>query len=401
MSALDQLLIKAYQQDLPATDRVPAPHLRVAKHAEKAAVAAKSETAHDRNAHDEAVHDAVNGATENSAEEAVEEVVEAIKADTKPSESSDLELYVGASNEGVGPTTAEIVGAGNSVGNIVASTTKTETGKATTKRSEPELIKPTNSTPSQTDSVANPSIDRQPVEPNQDTTAAVEETAKSQPRAKKTKEFKPAWEVDRFGWTEICKTISDDLQNDLDEFSKTLPKGRSAFLMVGTVEGAGCTTTTLCIAKHLAGQGKKLAIIDADFTDRGLTRSLKVNVDAGIETVLAGISELEDIAIRSLEDQIVLVPGNAAIDLSGGQALNRLADIAIKLNPFFDVVLIDAGVEVCNEICERRKPFPAKAIIVNRSEGEDRKPVDATTTMLRDANFSIFGIVENFIGKEG
>jgi Mrp family chromosome partitioning ATPase len=160
--------------------------------------------------------------------------------------------------------------------------------------------------------------------------------------------FKPALEVDRFGWSPICERLVRDYSDCLDSLVQTLmaadDAGRSIIGIAGAIRGVGCTTLAACAARLLVAAGKTIALVDGHFMAPGLARQLGLTVQTGWEDVLSGGAPLGEAVIHSLADQLVVLPL-----VSGGVAAAEKLDsihasvTAGVLRYHYDIVLVDLG----------------------------------------------------------
>ena len=155
--------------------------------------------------------------------------------------------------------------------------------------------------------------------------------------------LRPRLEVDRFAWPAVCDLLDSEQSQRFAAFAETLAAGEPGEAL-GFSSGAravGCSTIALWVARRLARQGHSVVLVDADLENPDLAASLGIAASAGLEAVLAGSQSLEEVLIRSLDDQLTLVPccpatGNPAASLDLPAVIDRLRESS-------DFVVVDCG----------------------------------------------------------
>lgn len=160
--------------------------------------------------------------------------------------------------------------------------------------------------------------------------------------------FRPLLEVDAFRWPTVCyelwKEYAPLFAPVVEQLVAAGEAGRSMIGFYGTRQGIGCTTMQLCLAKLLADTGKKVAIVDGDFSMAQLAQQLGLGVETGWEDVLSGSLPLAECVVQSVEDRIALLPlvqpNHSADDLLS----NIHASVSAGMLRYqFDLVLFDLG----------------------------------------------------------
>lgn len=168
------------------------------------------------------------------------------------------------------------------------------------------------------------------------------------PRGSMTPAFRPVLEVDEFQWPATVEMLLENHAELLVPVAEQLlvasEEGRSLVGIAGTRPAVGTTTVHLCLARLLASAQKAVAIVDGDFANRALARTLGLECEAGWENVLAGEAPLAECVVRSLGDGISLLPlvGHHArpAELLAGIQTSVSAGV---LRYHYDVVLFDLG----------------------------------------------------------
>ncbi|MCH2113648.1 MAG: hypothetical protein MK171_01870 [Pirellulales bacterium] len=160
--------------------------------------------------------------------------------------------------------------------------------------------------------------------------------------------FNPVFEVDAFQWPQIVMDLVGGhpqlLAPVVEQLLDAREAGRTLVGIAGTRPGVGCTTVQLCLANLLSQVGLQLAIVDSNFSHGDLAVQLGVKVDTGWEEVLMGRLPLAEGVVRSVDDQLALLPlGGAcqrASELLSGIQTSITAGV---LRYHYDMVLFDLG----------------------------------------------------------
>jgi Mrp family chromosome partitioning ATPase len=162
-------------------------------------------------------------------------------------------------------------------------------------------------------------------------------------------QFKPALEVDRFRWPDVCEQLVHRHRAKLEPLVHSLmaadDAGRSLIGISGAAPRAGCTTLAASIARMLVESGKTIAIVDGNFAAPGLAAQLGLACETGWEDVLEGKTPLAESVVSSIGDRISLLP----LMRGGAAAAERIQSIhasvtAGVLRYHYDMVLFDLGV---------------------------------------------------------
>jgi Mrp family chromosome partitioning ATPase len=169
----------------------------------------------------------------------------------------------------------------------------------------------------------------------------------SAPKPAPTAAFKPVFEVDAFRWPvitdELIQTSQKSFAPVTDLLHALATEGRTLIGISGNAR-AGVSTITMCLARLLAATGSSVAIVDGNFVQGDLARTLGLEFNHGWGDVLAGNMPLAECAIASLLDKMTLIPLDGPTD----SEIERLASIqssviAGMLRHHHDLVLFDLG----------------------------------------------------------
>jgi Mrp family chromosome partitioning ATPase len=213
------------------------------------------------------------------------------------------------------------------------------------------------------------------------------------------------WEVDRY----LYPALSDRLLSRYEYFTHAgdkLKQAAQAGLKVLGITGIGRdegrSTLAICLARAAARSGLKVALIDCDFQHPQLAQMIGLDVATGWESVALGETAVAEVAIRSLEDDILLLP---LLDEARTNALSlnddRVTRILAQARQTHDVVILDAGpldMTVATEPgTSHASPLDAAIVVWDRR----RRKLDeaqAVGQRLSAAGVEAVGIAENFAG---
>lgn len=159
--------------------------------------------------------------------------------------------------------------------------------------------------------------------------------------------FHANWEVDAFQWPEICERLQVESVSGLSGLLRSVLhrawRGLNVFGLTSFDRGEGNTTVTLCLGKLAALYDIKIAIVDGQYSHPQLADALGIATEHGWND-LSPDRPLSEIAIRSLEDQIVIFPMRPEPHEGGYLSWRDAAvELVTQLAASFELVLIDAG----------------------------------------------------------
>ena len=168
------------------------------------------------------------------------------------------------------------------------------------------------------------------------------------PQAPTAQAFRPMFEVDSFRWPtlidEILNTNGHLLAPAAQQLLDASDAGRSMVGIAGARPGVGATTIHLCLARMIASAGKRVAIVDGDFTNRSLARRLGLDFATGWENVLASQVPLAECVVHSTAGGIALLPlvGHATSPTELLASIQTSISAGV-LRYHYDLVLFDLG----------------------------------------------------------
>ncbi len=159
-------------------------------------------------------------------------------------------------------------------------------------------------------------------------------------------DLKPAWHVQSFTWPKICRCMvrraGDQVRALAEVVTTARGDGRAAFAIAGRRRGEGATTLLLCVARQLAEQGVRAAIVDADRRRPTLARRLGVQPQIGWD---AAGDACDQAIVEAGASRLALLPLEDASDASQPRGCDwtALGDCIGRLRSQYDVVLVDIG----------------------------------------------------------
>ena len=240
------------------------------------------------------------------------------------------------------------------------------------------------------------------------TTAATESpSTESQPKAA-TDDCVPLWEVDRFQWPVTVERLVSDKDGYFAQASGRLiaavRDGLRTLAISGSRRGEGRTTLALCLARAAAQAGIQVAVIDADFARPQLAARIGLEINHGWQDAATGLVPLSEAAIRSLNDNITVLPLEASAARTGlSLADPRVTATLRAAAATFELVIVDLGPLAAGD----EPLFPADeacpldaAIVVRDLRYTASAESEEIGQRLMAAGVEAVGIAENFVVEE-
>jgi len=161
--------------------------------------------------------------------------------------------------------------------------------------------------------------------------------------------FRPLLEVDAYLWPKTIGNLAVAAAEALEQLAGNLldraSRGQKVIGWQSCRHGDGCSTLLLAVARRLAEQGLKVAVVDADFRHPRLARRLGLTPSSGWEEAAAGRRSLAEVVVESLRDGIVLAPWCGPTEPPEESAEEPFdADCVLEpLRRSCDYVLVDLG----------------------------------------------------------
>ena len=157
--------------------------------------------------------------------------------------------------------------------------------------------------------------------------------------------WRPLLQVDRVIWPSIHPRLDTAaaaaIQQMSDGLSSICASGSKVLGLASCASGEGVTTLLLAAARNLLSQGRKVVVVDANWSNPQLAQCLGLLPQIGWEETLCGGLPLEEVVIESLADGLSVLPVRepSASSIAKSQIAASIDILARE----FDVVLVDLG----------------------------------------------------------
>ena len=165
------------------------------------------------------------------------------------------------------------------------------------------------------------------------------------PRTRPRPSWRPMLQVDRVIWPSIHSRLQTTAAAAIAQMKEGLlsicASGSKVLGLTSCTSGEGVTTLLTAAARTLLGQGRKVVLVDANWSNPQLAQSLGLLPQIGWEETLCGGLPLEEVVIESLADGLAVLPVRepSASTITQGQIAASFDILARE----FDVVLVDLG----------------------------------------------------------
>ena len=259
-----------------------------------------------------------------------------------------------------------------------------------------------------TGDVAAPDSDLSFVDADTATTAATDSPTTESPPKAASDDCVPLWEVDRFQWPVTVERLVSDKDGYFAQASGRLiaavRDGLRTLAISGSRRGEGRTTLALCLARAAAQAGIQVAVIDADFARPQLAARIGLEINHGWQDAATGLVPLSEAAIRSLNDNITVLPLEASAARTGlSLADPRVTATLRAAAATFELVIVDLGPLAAGDEplfpAEEACPLDA-AIVVRDLRYASSAESEEIGQRLMAAGVEAVGIAENFVVEE-
>ena len=160
-------------------------------------------------------------------------------------------------------------------------------------------------------------------------------------------EWTPSWEVDSFDFPELARRVIDDpalLRGAGYPLDLALSENAQTVLVTADRPRIGRTSVAICLAVAGARAGLRVALVDAAPGNASksptLTETLKLDIHRGWPDAIRHGNSVAETAIRSIEDQLTLLPwsGSATEPVL---TVAEFAELITTLRSAFDLVVVD------------------------------------------------------------
>jgi capsular exopolysaccharide synthesis family protein len=167
------------------------------------------------------------------------------------------------------------------------------------------------------------------------------------------------------------------------------------FLFSSSRHAEGKTTTTLALARCFGEiSGLKTLVIDADFRRPRLKNFFDIEVEVGIDDVLAKNLDIKDALIYSEKDNVYVIPTRRGhSDASELLGMERMKHVVEVLREDFDVVLIDSSPCISTTDPFVIGSFVDAVSLMVKMRHTPRQSVEYTINLLRQKEIPFIGLV--------
>ncbi len=156
-----------------------------------------------------------------------------------------------------------------------------------------------------------------------------------------------AWEVNDFSWPQVVENmVRSDSSIGLGKSTlKMLSPANNRLIVTSPARQSGATTIAAVTARRLAQAGRKVLLVDADFTKPDLSRQLGLPVNHSWLNVVNANRDPGDAVVQSTKTGICIMPLVRVLTRVTWPRffLDTLSPLIERLRPDFDVVLVDVG----------------------------------------------------------
>jgi Mrp family chromosome partitioning ATPase len=215
----------------------------------------------------------------------------------------------------------------------------------------------------------------------------------------------PLWEIDKFHWPRTCEKLFADEHGYLSQagakLQAAMQDGLKVLAITGSRRGEGRSTLALCLARAAAKEGIQAAVMDCDFARPQLASKVGLEIAHGWQEAALGNIPLSEAAVKSVADQITLLPLESSAATRALSLADRRVTATIRAaSATFELLILDlgplgAGADVAfppGENC----PLDA-AIVVRDLRFATATESEAVGHTLQDAGVEAVGIAENFV----
>ena len=214
-------------------------------------------------------------------------------------------------------------------------------------------------------------------------------------------DFRPNWEVDEFAWPQVTTELlyqHDRLLNDLSTMiDESILRGQKRLAITGVARGEGRTTIGLTLARKLAHQSKRVLVVDADMVFPNLGDSVNLQTEISWLSDRTEFETAAEFLVGNRESQICMMPLKPSKRMSFQKHAYELLDFTLKkVEPFFDIILLDFGpVAQIDASTFRATHLASTALLVHNSSKSDVEQYKLAFEKFQSLAFWRFGLVEN------
>lgn len=209
----------------------------------------------------------------------------------------------------------------------------------------------------------------------------------------------PALEIERFDWPPLVSSLREVAAEAWHSLAEELLKNARTLLVTGCRRGEGRTSVALFAASMLAVDGRRVGLIDADFSKPQLAERLGVMAPVGWTEAVAHQLPVAEAMVESLSDRVILLPlrrGAATISAMDAGAVQTAIG---ALQGHCDLICVDAGpmIDSSDAACQAVLAAGIDAALLVRDVRHSRlEQSHAVGRRLTKAGIDRWAIIDNF-----
>lgn len=178
------------------------------------------------------------------------------------------------------------------------------------------------------------------------------------------------------------------------------PEGGVSIAVTSSIAGEGRSSVVAGLAVAIAATRRDVVVIEADAQRRGVARMLGVDAETGLNDVLTGVSDLEDVLVDGAEEHVRVLPAGTPVpiagELVGSQAMSRVIE---SLTGSGAVVLIDTPpVLAMASVATIAQRTDHLLFVVGATRVRERE-AERATEVLRRVQVQVSGVVVNGVPR--
>ena len=173
-------------------------------------------------------------------------------------------------------------------------------------------------------------------------------------------------------------------------------------LVTSTTPKEGKSTIASNYAMSIAITGKKVLLVDCDIRRPRAHESFGVSFDKGLESVLSGECEVEDVILRDVEKNLDILPTrNVAHNVTELFLGDKMKALLQELKGKYNTVVLDTPpLIIASDAAILSKHCDGVVYVVAYDQVAKRE-LEFGKTMLNNAKANIYGFVVNKVDKNG
>ena len=173
-------------------------------------------------------------------------------------------------------------------------------------------------------------------------------------------------------------------------------------LVTSSIPKEGKSMIASNYAMSLAITGEKVLLIDCNIKNPTIHKKFELFFDKGLESVLSGEYEIEDLIIKDVEKNLDILPAKNRVNETTNFFLKKKLKIILQeVAKKYDVVILDGPSLMVSSDAVILSKYCDGVIYVVGYNQITRKELEFGKVMLDNAKANIYGFVVNKIDKNG